>query len=106
MGESCLHTNELSPRNSDRCDDRSLGNQLYRISVCRHRGSLIERHGETMATPRARARCRLPHLRSACFWQMAPAIESISNCRSNTRRKRCANERLPRLRRASIGTVA
>jgi len=97
-GQSRLHTNELSPRDPDRCAHRYLGNQLHRISVCVRCGSSVERSGRTMATSRARCRCRVRHLRIAWFWQMAIAIKSFrSICRSDTYRQGRADERLSRV---------
>src|SRR5207248_4255208 len=71
MGQSRVHTNELSPRDPACCDYRHLGNQLHRISVCGRCGSFVERSGRTMAATPASSRCCAGHLRSACFWQMA-----------------------------------
>jgi len=68
------------------------------FSVCGRRGSLVERCGRTMATSRARCRCRARGLRSACFWQVAIAIESRGPIgRSDAHRQGCADERLSRL---------
>ena len=95
MGQSRVHTNELSPRDPDCCDYRHLGNQLHRISVCRCCGSLVERSGRTMAATPAPGRCRAGHLRSACFWQMAIAIESRDPIGGgDTHCQRPADERL------------
>ena len=87
----------------DRCDHRSLGNQLHCVSVCGRRGSFVERRGNTMATSRARCRSGVRHLRSVCFWQVAIAIKSSRSigC-SDTHRQGRADERLPWFRRASI----
>jgi hypothetical protein len=50
MGQSRLHTNELSPRNPDRLCHRHLGDQLRRVSVCRNDRSSIERRRTGVAT--------------------------------------------------------
>ena len=106
MGQSRLHTNELSTGDPNRCGHRSLGNQFHHISVCGRRGGSVERRGRTMATSRGRCRGGVRRLRSVCFWQVAIAIKSSRSigC-GDTHRQGRADERLPRFRRAGIKVV-
>ena len=106
LGQSRLHTNELSPCDPDRWDHRSLGNQLHCVSVYGRRGNFVERRGKTMATSRARCRSGVRRLRSVCFWQVAIAIKSSRSigC-GHTPRQGRADEHLSWVRRASIELV-
>src|SRR5262245_21896340 len=106
MGKSRLHTNELSPVDPNRCDHRCMGNQFYRISVCRLRGSSIERRGSTMATSHGCCHSGVCRLRSVCFWQVAIAIKSSRSIGyRDTHREGRPDERLPRFRRTGIKVV-
>ena len=78
IGQSRLHTNELSAGDPDRFGHGSLGNQFRRVSVCRRCGSSVERRRKTVATSRARDHCRVRRLRGACFWRMAIAVSNPS----------------------------
>src|SRR5206468_180205 len=68
VGQSRLHTNELSPSDPNRFDHRHLGNQFHHVSVCRNYCSSVERRGKTMATSRTRYCCRCRRVRRVCFW--------------------------------------
>src|SRR5438128_379259 len=58
MGQSRLHTNELSAGDPDCFDHRPLVDHLHHVFVFRRHCSPVERRGKTVSMPRACHRCR------------------------------------------------